>query len=424
MRIGERLIRDAIITSEQLDEGLHAQDLHGGRLGSALIELGYVDSDTLAECLGRHHGMPAVLDKHTDLFSAELQARLSPDLAAQWAAVPMAHLLGCDDKIAVAVMDPLPAEAIEQLRAELGGQVVLAIAPQRRLLDHIQRVYGVPGSGGEPPDSPPALAAPDEQDARCDIQIHIQGEDVDDAVLEDLTIDEMSDMSDMSDTSTAPGPAGTVEEPAEPSPPSPASVPAPGLSDPSGTAGASAADPAPDLPPASPPGDAADLQDMLRVMSRATGRERLGDLAIAAMRDGLDGILDAAVLLLVRDRVAVGWKGFVRGKENGVIEAAALPVKTPSVIYRSLETREPYVGPPPDDGAAVDRRLWSLLKTEPPPTVAVAPVVVDGHTVCLLYAHSFTPGLDLAGLGDSLAALAEVMGTAFTEGAEETEPSP
>jgi hypothetical protein len=48
------------------------------RLGTNLIELGYLDLDALSTALGRQHRMPAALARHFDKSDPELQGSSPP----------------------------------------------------------------------------------------------------------------------------------------------------------------------------------------------------------------------------------------------------------------------------------------------------------------------------------------------------------
>ena len=49
MKLGDWLISKGRITQEQLARALHDQSFYGGRLGTSLIKLGYIDEDVLGE---------------------------------------------------------------------------------------------------------------------------------------------------------------------------------------------------------------------------------------------------------------------------------------------------------------------------------------------------------------------------------------
>ena len=59
-RLGEILLRENLITPEQLRKGLEYQIAQGGRLGTALVKLGSISDDDLAILLAQQYGLPAV----------------------------------------------------------------------------------------------------------------------------------------------------------------------------------------------------------------------------------------------------------------------------------------------------------------------------------------------------------------------------
>jgi hypothetical protein len=144
-RLGELLVAARLLDQEQIDRALRAQVLWGGRLGTNLIELGMLDLDGISRALGRQHGVPAALARHFDKADGELQERLDAELAKQWSVVPLLHV-GPHKKIAIAVLDPLPAAALDQLAAAFlctPDRILVSVAAEMRVRYHLERVYGV-----------------------------------------------------------------------------------------------------------------------------------------------------------------------------------------------------------------------------------------------------------------------------------------
>jgi type IV pilus assembly protein PilB len=61
-RLGDLLVREKIITADQLDKALRAQRDHGpnARLGSTLVQLGFVSDEEVTNFLSRQYGVPAI----------------------------------------------------------------------------------------------------------------------------------------------------------------------------------------------------------------------------------------------------------------------------------------------------------------------------------------------------------------------------
>jgi hypothetical protein len=353
-RIGEMLVRLGLIQPRELEDALEAQVLVGARLGTNLVEALVVDLDDLAEALGEQRGLPPARKQHFERADRQVQARLSPRLAGTWHAVPLGEVDG--GRIAVAVLDPLPPEGIEEISTALGADIVQAVAPELRLAYELERGYGlrrlnrllrVPPDGEKAPAverrryvrtlSPDPAAAPI---ARVAVQTIAMPTDEDDA--EPTSIESFS--------------------------------------------------------------------DALRAIRRATGRDRVAEVAIEAIRRGISETASAAIIFVIRKHVAFGWMGFCE-REGAVLEDVAVPLAEASVLSAPLH-RGPYAGPAPAEPTVIDQQMWSMLGASPR-SYAVAPVDVGGRTACLLYAHGESADTFTAVTGHRLSELAQAMSAAF-----------
>ena len=97
VRIGQRLVADGLLSEQQLQEALSAQVERPERLGSILLQLGYLNADVLARCLGRWYGMPPALEHDFARCDLRLAKLLPRTLAAEHGVVPLGLL---DDGLA------------------------------------------------------------------------------------------------------------------------------------------------------------------------------------------------------------------------------------------------------------------------------------------------------------------------------------
>lgn len=153
--------------------------------------------------------------------------------------------------------------------------------------------------------------------------------------------------------------------------------------------------------------EAGSIAEVARAIRRARGRNRVGELAIGALRRFGDG-LDAAVLFVVREEVAIGWKGFARDVDDLAVDDLAVPLDAPTLLAAAArEARALLI-----DGAHgtdIDRRLWAALGHSDPGEVAVAPVFLADHPVCLVYGQ----GATLTRYAELFAAVTQATTTAF-----------
>jgi hypothetical protein len=146
--------------------------------------------------------------------------------------------------------------------------------------------------------------------------------------------------------------------------------------------------PPPELATLAPVRPALSAATALAQIERARDRDTVAELLVDHLRDRFG----VGVLCLVRQGVALGWKGFAPGADDATIEALALPLDQPSLLRRVHDSARRFRGAPPDDGAILDQLYWLLLKTSVPRDAVVVPLVVQGRVVHLAYAHAIDGG--------------------------------
>ena len=67
-KLGEILVRENLVTPQQLREALDYQRTSGGRLGSNLVKLGIISDDVITTVLSKQYGVPAI---NIDLFQID-----------------------------------------------------------------------------------------------------------------------------------------------------------------------------------------------------------------------------------------------------------------------------------------------------------------------------------------------------------------
>jgi hypothetical protein len=126
LKLGELLLREKMVTPGQLEEALKYQVVYGIRLGSSLVEMGYVDEDALAQLLGRKLGVPCVGRKELAAVPKELIRKFPRSLVEAHHVVPL-KLEG--NRLSLAMTDPTDFKAIEEVGFVTGHVVRPYIAP-------------------------------------------------------------------------------------------------------------------------------------------------------------------------------------------------------------------------------------------------------------------------------------------------------
>src|SRR4051794_35986055 len=134
MKLGTLLLRNAAIGLSQLEAALRNQVLYGGRLGTNLVELGYIDLELLSAYLAELSGYPIATPTLLDHVDPALLERLGSDAAPRLRAIPLGYLGEGAASVAVALVEPGDPAALEVLAARLDAQITPYVVPELRAL--------------------------------------------------------------------------------------------------------------------------------------------------------------------------------------------------------------------------------------------------------------------------------------------------
>jgi hypothetical protein len=356
MKLGTLLLREAAISLGQLEAALRAQVLYGGRLGTNLVELGFLDLDSLGLYLAEVAGVPAATQNLFENASPVLIEDFGPERAERYGAFPL-HLGGDPAVLAAAMIDPLDADSAEQLADEWGTTVVPHVAPELRLLYYLERHYGI---------------------SRKQRFVRTGTRRTAPATADDRRRSQ---------------PAGGLVMP-----------PVVRLEPRSRRLPSEAMESVPPPPPVSHE-PVLDYQQACDALDAANHRNRIADVFV----EFAVGRFAAAVVFLVRDGNALGWRLHLAERARLAIRSIdelALPLGGTSALQAANDAAMPFRGPSPSPAYPFEKRLWDALGVERAPAeMLVVPVIVKQRVVNLVYVH----GLGGAPLSDALAAeLAEL----------------
>lgn len=142
IKLGELLLNEKLISPEQLDEALKSQAIFGIKLGSALIELGFITDEQLCSFLSRKLGVPAVPPRAMSAVSPEVLALVPTELAAKFRVVP---IRADGKKLALAMADPTDFKAIDEVAFVTGCVIFPHIVPDVRITSALSKYYQIRG---------------------------------------------------------------------------------------------------------------------------------------------------------------------------------------------------------------------------------------------------------------------------------------
>lgn len=138
-RIGEIMVRENLITPQQLRQALEEQRRTGGRLGTILTKLGYIKEDELLQFLSKQYHVPAVNLSEVNI-DLELARRIPKEVLLKHMVIPF-QLAG--STLMLAMADPSNIFAVDEIRFLTGyTNVEVVVAHEEGIRKAIEEVYG------------------------------------------------------------------------------------------------------------------------------------------------------------------------------------------------------------------------------------------------------------------------------------------
>ena len=138
VRLGEILIRESLITQEQLQKALEHQRASGGKLGSCLTKLGFITDDDIAGVLSRQYGVPSINLKYYEIDSTVIKL-IPQDTAVRYQVVPLSRV---GSVLTIAMTDPTNVFAMDDIKFMTGFNVEPVVASESAIAEAIIRFYG------------------------------------------------------------------------------------------------------------------------------------------------------------------------------------------------------------------------------------------------------------------------------------------
>jgi len=366
-RLGSLLLEEKLLTQAQLEEGLETQVVYGGRLGTNLVELGFLKEADLARVLGRQHSLP---------FAS---GEMVPDPAA----LAVADVGFYDDqdvlpmrleatRLTVAITHPRQIPALDALGFKVGKRVVQVLVPEFRMTQ-LLRKHARAFRPMRPIDMntlrPTKAQNLDEPKLAEVSELINQGDFAalyakaalgggDEVILEGAVIDD-----------EAPVISGIVEEP-----PAVTSAVAPRLQ----------------------PLPALTFVEAQKLLQQSQDRE---DIAATVLRFAR-GKFRRALLLSVQGDLVMGWKGMGKGVTPQNVQRIGVSLREANTLKLVRDLRSHFIGPlKKTPGMEV---FFTLLGGGAPTTAVLMPLLVRGKPAHLLYVDNGPGQLTPPDIGELL----------------------
>jgi type IV pilus assembly protein PilB len=136
-KLGEILVRENLVTPQQLREVLDYQRTNGGRLGANLVKLGVITDDVITAVLSRQYGVPSV---NLDLFQIDEEViKIIPqEVALKYCVLPVSRV---GATLTVAMSDPTNVYAMDDIKFMTGFGIEPVIASEASIQSAVGKYY-------------------------------------------------------------------------------------------------------------------------------------------------------------------------------------------------------------------------------------------------------------------------------------------
>lgn len=419
-KLGTYLIKKGKITEQQLEQAFRAQLVFGGRIGTTLIELGFITETILGETLSEVLGVPYATRDHLQDIPPDVIGLVPPNLAAAYKVVPFRVQ---EKTLNLAMMTPSDLLVQDEVSFLTELRVQPWVAPEIRILEALDRYYKIPRERRfialtgemnlhrdreetdhrdqqEPADRPRPAASVRRNEIGLDGRpIHEPGES---PFAEGACGPPAETLTGKSGPATVPSSLEEWRTPKEGDAPGAIPAPAPQPAAPSGPAAAAVAGPA--LVAPSPPTPAtagatrtqpltakpvpATLEEAADLLTRATTRDQIAQVIL-----GFAGkVLRRTGLFILQKQQVLAWHWMNNGGPTNGIRGITVPLNSPSLFtpFRTLKTY--FMGPVAPLPA--NRDLFAQLRAPLPRVAVILPILIQGKVAVLLYGDNDQHGME------------------------------
>jgi type IV pilus assembly protein PilB len=140
-RLGELLVRENLISVQQLRKAQEEQQKSGARIGTALIKTGAIEESKLTDFLSKQYGVPAINLKDFDI-DPEIIKLVPKDVSLKHLVIPVNR---AGPSLIVAMCDPSNIYAVDDLKFLTGYNIEAVVASEPSIRDAIERYHAEKG---------------------------------------------------------------------------------------------------------------------------------------------------------------------------------------------------------------------------------------------------------------------------------------
>ena len=140
-RLGDLLVKEKVITPEQLEQAIKTQKDGGGkeRLGSVLVRLGMLNDEDVTNFLSRQYGVPAINLQYFEIDPAVVKL-IPQETAKRYQILPLSRV---GSALTIAMVDPTNVFAMDDIKFMTGFNIEPVVASEAAIMEGIEKAYTV-----------------------------------------------------------------------------------------------------------------------------------------------------------------------------------------------------------------------------------------------------------------------------------------
>jgi type IV pilus assembly protein PilB len=137
-KLGEILLKENLITPDQLKQALDHQKANGGRLGNSLVKLGFLNDDEVTAVLSRQYGVPSINLAYFEV-DPSITKLIPMETAMKYQVLPLSRV---GASLTLAMVDPTNVFAMDDIKFMTGFNVEPVVASEASIQEAIKKHYG------------------------------------------------------------------------------------------------------------------------------------------------------------------------------------------------------------------------------------------------------------------------------------------
>ena len=378
-QLGLMLVKEKIITRNQLEEASSKASGRGVTLIPTIINLGLIDDADLSIFISEQLKVPLADRSLMENIPDPIIKSIAKDLVDEFDLMP----IGMEkNALKVAMVDPTDQACISELRFFLGKKITPMVASLANIHEAQSKYYHLkrPEKKLLKPSSPKPVSPPPKNEGQDASPTSVASSSFQSTAYSSVP-PKKEIKSDPFEDITIGGSKPRSPIPASLKPSRPAQQPLPAMPAPKVSAG---------LKPstAGQPDIGLLHRRTLSFLDQAKDKDQIAD----AFLHFAGKILKRVCLFTIKKNVLLGWMGYGENLDPKNVKGIMIPLNSPSIFQRVRDSKVYYFGEVPNN--SVNQIFLTALGGIQPQNVILIPILIRDKAVCVFYGDSAPEEID------------------------------